>query len=497
MRRFGWIASLIVLIAAGSAQQVAAAPPAPAAKPAAGALPAVEYLDHGDFTHVAVYRPDGTPKRFVFLLSGETGWDPAMTTLAQTLTAQGALVAGVDTPKLFAGFDADEGQCTYAGGDFENLSHFIQAYEHLPTYLLPVIAGYSSGATTAYAVAAQSPKDTFLGAATIGFVPGVDLRHPFCKGPGGLETSLRPFRRGYLLAPATALPIAWVTLQGENDVVASPKSLADFVTQVPGARLVPMPGLGHRLLVPEAWASQFASAVAGLDGSSTTARVAPPAALEGLPLVEVPPTAPAPGGDAGDEFAVLLSGDGGWAGLDKEVAGALAAQGIPVVGVDSLRYFWTPRTPAGAGADIDRLLRYYLVHWNKKRALLIGYSQGADVLPFIINHLSPATREHVALGAVMGLSEHALFEFHVSSWVSDSDSGPPTLPEMEKISEIPMLCIYGQGEDDTLCPKLNPNKVKVVELPGGHHFGGDYEKLADAILAAARPPPGGAASSAR
>ena len=50
------------------------------------------------------------------------------------------------------------------------------------------------------------------------------------------------------------------------------------------------------------------------------------------------------------------------------------------------------------------------------------------------------------------MSEHALFEFHMTSWIADDDSGPATLPEVERITGIPLLCIYGEGETDTLCP---------------------------------------------
>ncbi len=114
-----------------------------------------------------------------------------------------------------------------------------------------------------------------------------------------------------------------------------------------------------------------------------------------------------------DQFAVLLSGDGGWAGLDKEVAGALSERGIPVAGVDSLRYFWKVRTPAGLAADLDRIIRYYAYQWKKKRVLLIGYSQGADVLPFAINRLPAETRDLVQLNVLIGLGKEAAFEFHV------------------------------------------------------------------------------------
>jgi type IV secretory pathway VirJ component len=216
--------------------------------------------------------------------------------------------------------------------------------------------------------------------------------------------------------------------------------------------------------------------------------------LSDLPIIEIPaqptatrPVAAPPNAARTDTFAIFMSGDGGWAGLDQDVAGALAAEGIPVVGLDSLRYYWTARTPDGLAADTDRMIRYYLAHFGKQRVLLIGYSQGADVLPFAVNRLPPATRAHVALTAVMGMSEHALFEFHLTSWVSDDNSGPATLPEINRITGIPLLCIYGEDESDSLCPKLDPKKFKVVKLKGGHHFDGDYAGLARVIISAASP----------
>jgi type IV secretory pathway VirJ component len=182
-----------------------------------------------------------------------------------------------------------------------------------------------------------------------------------------------------------------------------------------------------------------------------------------------------------------MSGDGGWAGLDQDVAAALSAKGIPVVGLDSLRYYWTARSPDKLAADTDRMIRYYIGHFGKERVLLIGYSQGADVLPFAVNRLPAATRARVALAAVMGMSDHALFEFHLSSWISDDNSGPATLPEINRIAGIPVLCIYGADETGSLCPKLDAKRFNIVKLKGGHHFDGDYAGLARQILAAAHP----------
>src|SRR3954462_15321721 len=80
-----------------------------------------------------------------------------------------------------------------------------------------------------------------------------------------------------------------------------------------------------------------------------------PARLMAGPFVE---TGAAKGGDA---FVVLYSGDGGWAKADCEFAHLLAQRGLPVVGVNSVRYFAKGRTPEAAAADLARLSDEYSV----------------------------------------------------------------------------------------------------------------------------------------
>jgi len=433
-----------------------------------------------------VYRPAAEPGGFVLMLSGERGWDAAMAEMAQALVQDGAMVAGIDTPRFFAALERDGADCEFTDGDLENLSHFIQAYYKLPTYLAPILAGYSSGAAFAYANLVQAPKDTFGGALALGFCPTLQLHKPLCKG-SGLEFRPSPDGKGVELLPAQALSDPFTALQGGSDAVCAPAAVHAFLGQVPGAAVLDLPEVDHGFGTGSRWQPQFRDAYAKLAQRLKPAALpAPPASLEGLPVIEVPAKAGVPQSAA---FALLMSGDGGWAGLDQDVAAALTAHGVAVVGLDSLRYYWTPRTPESAAADVDRIIRYYLAHWSKQQVVLVGYSQGADVLPFILNRLPPATQRQVALGAVMGLSEHALFEFHLGNWVNANQAqGLPTLPEMQRAGATPMLCIYGAEETDTLCPKLDPQRVRLVKFQGGHHFGGDYERLAREILDTAKLP---------
>jgi len=503
-----WLPAASLLFIAGAAQASDAVRPPPplasanapssATQPLPAALPGsapadTAHLSHGRFKDLLVYRPAGAPTSFVLFLSGDAGWNSAADALARQLVQQGAMVAAIDWIRFKANLEADGDECLFADGDLENLSHFVQAYFHTPTYLTPMLVGVSSGAAMAYAMLAQAPSNTFASALTLGFCPNFNLDKPLCKG-SGLEFTRAG--RGMDLLPIKNLGNPWVDLHGESDRTSCPVGAArSFISQVRGAALVPLPKASQDLASLREWMPPYTAAFNTLAARNTAARVAPPpASLSDLPIVEVPAqplaaraAAQPAGAVPSDVFAIIMSGDGGWAGIDQEVAAALSAKGIPVVGLDSLRYYWTARTPSGLATDTDRMIRYYLPHFGKQRVLLIGYSQGADVLPFAVNRLPQATRARVALTAVMGMSEHALFEFHVSSWVSDSNSGPATLPEIDRITGMPVLCIYGADENDSLCPKLDPQRFIVVKLKGGHHFDGDYANLAHQILAAANP----------
>jgi type IV secretory pathway VirJ component len=199
-----------------------------------------------------------------------------------------------------------------------------------------------------------------------------------------------------------------------------------------------------------------------------------------LPVVEVRATA-----GHSDRLAFVASGDGGWASLDKEVAAVLAGKGIPVVGLDTLRYYWRLRPPEESARALERILRHYLAKWRKERVLLIGYSRGAGVLPFMASRLPGDLMKRVELIALLGPEPDITFEFHVTDWINSVPRGDsrPVQPEVEKLRGTKLLCVYGADESDSLCPRLPPGLAHLDKRPGGHHFGGDYQAIADRILA--------------
>ena len=194
-----WTLAATLLISAITCGNVTSAADSPAAS-VAPAPAAAEHLTHGRFRNIAIYAPVGTPKSFVLFLSGDGGWNPIAADMALKLAHRGALVAGIDLRELNANLEADSAQCVFLDGDLENLSHFLQAYHHLPTYLTPFLIGYDSGASLAYAALAQAPANTFAGALTAGFCPTSSLRKPLCKG-SGLQFSRLPGDYGVKFLP--------------------------------------------------------------------------------------------------------------------------------------------------------------------------------------------------------------------------------------------------------------------------------------------------------
>ncbi len=63
-------------------------------------------------------------------------------------------------------------------------------------------------------------------------------------------------------------------------------------------------------------------------------------------------------------MVVFMSGDGGWAALDKGLSAQLQQHGMPVVGWSSLTYYWKKKDPEQVTADLVRILDDYQSRWG-------------------------------------------------------------------------------------------------------------------------------------
>ncbi len=468
------LASASVLWGGGIDKTLQAAYAEASALPAASAHAPEQEFTLAPFGKVALYRPQGQPRAVVLFLSGDGGWNPGAVGMAKAMVSQGALVAGVSTPAFLKALEQGASKCINPNYGLIALAQAVQNRAGLDDYQRPIVAGYASGATVAFNALAQSPQGIYDGALSLGFLPALPGTKPWCAATGFTATRETRPKPGWIFA-TRALPAPWIVLQGAEDRIAGPAAAQRLVQAIPQATLIALPAVGHGFSARANWMPQFQAAFARLLDGRTSSAASP---ISGLPLeIVTDPDAPRT-----DTMAVFYSGDGGWAGLDREVAGALAARGIPVVGIDSLRYYWNAKTPQQSARDLARIMARYGEEWHRPRVILIGYSFGADALPFAIHPLAGDVRARIARIALLGLDDQADLQFHLSSWLDFSGGASrPTVPAIDTLKGLPITCLRGADEKASACEQLKPGVAATVVLPGGHHFGGNYRLLANII----------------
>jgi type IV secretory pathway VirJ component len=448
-----------------------------------GTLSATEESgEFGRFGNITLYYNSPYPSHVVLFVSGDGGWNLGVVDMARELSTVDALVVGIDITHYLKALEKSDDKCSYPAGDLEELSKFVQKKLDFPSYVTPVLVGYSSGATLDYATLVQAPSNTFRGAISLGFCPDLPLTKPFCRG-SGLEWGPGPKGKGYSFLPATNLEVPWIAFQGEIDQVCDPAATEAYVKEVRNGEIIILPKVGHGFSVPKNWMPQFKQAFSRIAQKNDPNLQGPSVAeLKDLPLVEVPSS-----GQGKDILAVLVSGDGGWSVTDRGLSQSLAQHGIPVIGLNSLRYFWTRRTPEETAKDLGRILRHYLTAWKKDKTIIIGYSMGADVLPFMLNRLPGDLLSRVQTVALIGPGHKVDFEFHLSNWLGGSrENNFSVLPEANKLKGMKILCFYGSDDTDAICKDLKPGLAEVIKLEGGHRVGRNFEGIAEDVLREAK-----------
>lgn len=416
-----------------------------------------------------VLKPETAPKAAVFLVSDAGGWSAADDRLGAHLVGQGALVVGVDLPKTLRKAEDADRDCVYLLGAFEDTSQAVQSEIGGASYRDPVIAGRGAGGGLALALVAQTPDATVGRTLAVDPTAGITLKRPLCTGapaePGPSGTTVYGLEDRDLPNPVTVVATPAADPAGADHAAALAAKGASIALEK--ASVTP----------EEALAAVLDRTLDDLERQQTSD-------LGDLPIAVLPATGQSATGQA-ETLAIVLSGDGGWRDIDKQIAEALARKGVPTIGLDSLRYFWSEKSPATIAADLTRIIDHYSAEFGTRKVALIGYSFGADVLPAAYARLDPEIRSRVSLMSLLAFSASASFRFQVSGLIGVGGGAPnhPTLPDLDRVPPAIVQCIFGEEDEDAVCGKLGPRPIEVIRTTGGHHFDGDYEALADRILA--------------
>ncbi|MFT3790288.1 MAG: AcvB/VirJ family lysyl-phosphatidylglycerol hydrolase [Rudaea sp.] len=436
----------------------------------AGTVP----VHYGLFGDVHVAAPADEAKRTVVFVSDKEGWNARSEALATALADDGALVFGIDYPVYEKAMESIRNDaCHFPSAHIQEMSDWMQKNQKVKNFTYPLLVGDGAGAAFAYAVDAQAPKGTFGGLVTLGWDFSPRFPKPICKGDAG-EMSVADDSR-FRIAPVKALPNRWLPLPFAigarvDGALSSWRALWNFLPLPPSWRGHPRADTGDELN----------RAVARLTAPASVAKPLPGDVAD-LPLVEVPAQ-----GAFAERIAIILTGDGGWAGLDIAVADQLSKRGIVVVGLNTLKFFWQTRTPAAAADAVTRIVGHYGSEHPNADFVVIGYSFGASLAPVVVNRLPDAARARIAAQVLISPDDEAVFEIHVGDWFGSThhDGAIPIGPEIAQ-SKVPVICVHGTDEGaDSFCATLagKPN-VSDVSLPGGHHYDGDYDALCARIAA--------------
>jgi type IV secretory pathway VirJ component len=419
--------------------------------------------DGGPYGRILLAEPHGKAQAYVQIYFGPKDWGGQRRAmprdLLRALAGRGALAVGVDTQAYLARIARGAPKCLNLLADAETLSKLIQRERAGADYFPPLLAGAGSDGTAALLALSQALPNTFAGAVTIDPAAEFDTAAPVCaKIPPVAQGN------GFVYAPPPVLNGAWTL--GETPGFA-PEDREQY-RKWTGAGLAAM---------RVALASDDADDE--LLGLVARAIKPPRKTLENLPIVELPAQNPS------RLLAVVISGDGGWRDLDKTIAERLRKEGVNVVGLDSLRYFWARKTPERAAADVAAIIEAYSRKWGADDVALIGYSFGADVLPFVYNRLPSLLRDKVKLVSLLGIEKAADWQIRVVGWLgaAPSKDALPTGPQLAAIPGQLIQCFYGEDDKAASCVTIANHGAEIVRTRGSHHFDRDYKALADKILA--------------
>jgi len=411
---------------------------------------------------VAVEMPHGAPTGLALVVSDRGGPGATKRTVIAALRARGLIVLPIDLERWREGLVRESGPCLHPIVDVEVLSKETQRSLGAQRYLRPVVVGSGEGGAMAAAIVARSLAATIAGGVALDPSDAVGTDRPLCDTPGDGPPEARdagPAPNGFAY--------------GRTERMQAPLTVLAARDDPPGAV---HPGAGH--FIPERYAEPDPRQRIGAAVDAAVALAAQDAGTGGLPLVDLPALGPP------RAVALFFSGDGGWRDIDKTIGERLAQDGVHVVGVDALRYFWTDRSPTTVAADTAAILKQ-ADPTGGLPVLVLGYSYGADVFPFAWPHLPASLRNRVSLIALLGPGRSTGFSISVKGWLGMGGEHA-VLPQIAGLPAHKVLCIYGSAEKEPACTDPALSGVAKVRLEGGHHFDGDYAGIARRILDAAR-----------
>jgi len=188
--------------------------------------------------------------------------------------------------------------------------------------------------------------------------------------------------------------------------------------------------------------------------------------------------------DAQDKPIVFyLSGDGGLNKFSNSLCDGINKKGYEVMEFNSKSYFWDKKTPEQTAIDINNYLVKKISGRKNQQIVMIGYSFGADVLPFILSRLPKDIHDKILASFLMASSGSTDFEIHWADiFGGNAKRDMDVVSEINKLVDDKIVIISSSDDRHLEANKITLRRYTHEILPGGHHFDGDTDEIIKVIL---------------
>jgi type IV secretory pathway VirJ component len=181
-----------------------------------------------------------------------------------------------------------------------------------------------------------------------------------------------------------------------------------------------------------------------------------------------------------DFYVIFLTGDFGFRNFEKAIVHYLNVKNVSVVVINTKKYFRSEKSPAQLGRDLGSIINQYNRKWSQNKVLFMGYSMGAEVLPFAVNCLDDRYRLQLIDVILIGPSQKAIFRLKPTDYLFEEKKGSDIYAELLKMRAQRSYIICDDSKF-SICSKNLEGVIDHDFLGGGHHFGRDYMLLSKLI----------------
>lgn len=204
--------------------------------------------------------------------------------------------------------------------------------------------------------------------------------------------------------------------------------------------------------------------------------------MTSLQAQETLPVKQYPSKDNLHPLVFYITGDGGWNNFTSSLESAINQKGYPLVSLNARSYFWEKKSPTVAAREIASWLDNYLTRHHNDQLIFMGYSFGADVLPFILKEFPPELLGKIKGVLLLAPSSSTDFEIHLSDMLGiGAARGMKVADGINALSIEKIVAVFGASDHDFPLNQIRNRQFSSVSLPGGHHFEGNTEDLVNIL----------------